>query len=49
MRLIFWQGQGMEEDIELLAGARDPGSDELVPGSDELSPRSDKLAPEGCH
>ena len=56
MRLIFWPGQGLEEDIELLAGARAPGSDslapgsdELAPGSDDLSPHSDKLAPEGCH
>ena len=49
MRLIFWQGQGLEEDIELLPGATAPGSDELAPGSDEFSPRSDKLAPEGCH
>ena len=56
MRFIVWQGQGLEEDIELLPGATAPGSDELAlgsdelaPGSDELSPRSDKLAPGGCH
>ena len=56
MTLICWPRQCLEEAIELLAGARDPGSDELAagsdelaPGSDELSPRSDKLAPEDCH
>ena len=37
MRLIFWQGQGLEEDIELLPGATAPGSDELASGSDELA------------
>ena len=47
MRLIFWQGQGLEEEIELLHGATAPSSDELAPGGDELSPRSHKLAPEG--
>ena len=33
MRWIFWQGHGLEEDIELFPGARAPGSDELAPNT----------------